>query len=312
VSAADVLDADVLARVSPGQKLDLVSTHQAAGEVVAMTGDGVNDAPALSKADIGIAMGRRGTEVARQAAAVVLRDDSFATIVAAIREGRVIFANIRRFVVYLLGCNLSEVMVVGIAVAAGLPLPLLPLQILFLNLVTDVFPAFALAMGEGSDEVMRRPPRDPREPIITGAQWMLLIGHGFVMTVATLAAMLVARDGVGLEESAIVTVSFLTLALAQVWHTFNMADANQSLFSNDVTRNLFVWGAILVCVGLIATACYLPPLFEVLKLASPDTRAWSIVLVTSLASLLLGRVVSITLSRLLPAARVRPPRPHLP
>ena len=160
---ARILHADVFARVSPAHKLELIAAYQAAGEVVAMTGDGVNDAPALKKADIGIAMGQRGTEVARQAAAMVLRDDAFPTIVAAIREGRIIFGNIRRFVVYLLACNLSEVMVVGLAVLAGFPLPLQPLQILFLNLVTDIFPAFALGMGRGEQDVLARPPRDPGE-----------------------------------------------------------------------------------------------------------------------------------------------------
>jgi Ca2+-transporting ATPase len=299
LTAADIRNADVLARVSPSQKLDLVSAYQAAGEVVAMTGDGVNDAPALRKADIGVAMGQRGTEVARQAAAMVLRDDSFSTIVAAIREGRVIFANIRRFVLYLLACNLSEVMVVGIAVAAGLPLPLLPLQILFLNLVTDVFPAFALAMSEGGGDVMRRPPRNPEEPIVTGPLWTLVAAQGFAMTLATLAAMALARDGFGLEGGAVVTVSFLTLALAQIWHTFNMADPVQPLVVNDVTRNPYVWGAVLVCLVLIGIACYVPPLAEVLELTPPDARAWAIVLATSLSAMAVGRVVAVILSRLL-------------
>jgi Ca2+-transporting ATPase len=303
LSAADIRHADVLARVSPSQKLDLVSAYQTAGEVVAMTGDGVNDAPALRKADIGVAMGQRGTEVARQAAAMVLRDDSFATIVAAIREGRVIFANIRRFVLYLLACNLSEVMVVGIAVAAGLPLPLLPLQILFLNLVTDVFPAFALAMSEGGGDVMRRPPRDPKEPIVTGPLWTLVAAQGLAMTLATLAAMALARDGLGLGDDAVVTVSFLTLALAQIWHTFNMADPGQPLIVNDVARNPYVWGAVLICLALIGIACYVRPLAEVLKLTPPDARAWVIVSATSLCAMILGRAVVAGLGWFTPSGR---------
>ena len=148
--------AHILARVTPAQKLDLVTLYQSAGDVVAMTGDGVNDAPALQKADIGVAMGLRGTEVAREAAAIVLRDDAFGSIVAAIREGRVIFNNIRRFLVYLLSCNISEVMIVALAVLAGLPLPILPLQILFLNLVTDVFPAFERLLGAPSHGIELR------------------------------------------------------------------------------------------------------------------------------------------------------------
>jgi P-type Ca2+ transporter type 2C len=299
LSAADIRSADVLARVSPAQKLDLVSAYQSAGEVVAMTGDGVNDAPALRKADIGVAMGQRGTEVARQAAAMVLRDDSFATIVSAIREGRVIFANIRRFVLYLLACNLSEVMVVGIAVAAGLPLPLLPLQILFLNLVTDVFPAFALAMGEGGTDVMRRRPRNSSEPIVTGPLWALVASQGLAMMLATLAAMVLARDGLGLDGGAVVTLSFLTLALAQIWHVFNMADRGQPLLVNDVTRNPYVWGAVLLCLALIAVACYAPPLAEVLKLTPPDVSGWAIVLATSLSAMVLAKAAAVGLGRLL-------------
>ena len=184
-----LLQTEIFARVSPTEKLKLVRAYQAAGEIVAVTGDGVNDAPALRQADIGVAMGLRGTDVARQAADMILLDDAFPTILVAIREGRVIFGNIRCFATYLLSCNLSEVVVVGIAILSGLPLPLLPLQILFLNLVTDVFPAFALAMGEGGPNVLGRPPRDPKEQILARAQWVAIVLHGLTLTAATFGAL---------------------------------------------------------------------------------------------------------------------------
>ncbi len=280
----------VLARMSPAQKLDLVALYQQRGEIVAMTGDGVNDAPALKKADIGVAMGLRGTQVAREAADMVLADDAFPTIVAAVREGRVIFDNIRRFVVYLLSCNLSEILVVGVAVLAGLPLPILPLQILFLNLVTDVFPAFSLAAGEGEAGVMARPPRDPAEPILARRHWVFIGGYGLLVTVATLAALAIARDILLLAEREAVTISFLTLAFAQLWHVFNMRGARSPILANEVTANPFVWGALALCTALLLGAVHIPLVADVLKLVPPDRAGWAVVLCMSLAPLLLGQL----------------------
>jgi Ca2+-transporting ATPase len=282
-----LLSARIFARVTPAQKLDLVTLYQSAGDVVAMTGDGVNDAPALQKADIGVAMGLRGTEVAREAAAIVLRDDAFGSIVAAIREGRVIFNNIRRFLVYLLPCNISEVMVVALAVLAGLLLPLLPLQILFLNLVTDVFPAFALATGEGEEDVLRRPPRDPREPLLGRAQWLSIGGSAALLTAATLGALFIGRQWLGLEGDALVTLSFLTLAFAQLWHVFNMRGARSGVFRNMVARNPHVWLAIAFCTAILFAAVYCPPLAEALRLTPPTGAGWAMILGLSLAPLVL-------------------------
>ncbi|WP_433989807.1 Calcium-transporting ATPase (plasmid) [Pseudoseohaeicola sp. NH-UV-7] len=285
-----ILEADVFARVSPETKLTLVSVFQKAGHVVAMTGDGVNDAPALKKADIGIAMGKRGTQVAQEAAHMVLQDDAFATIIAAMRQGRVIFDNIRKFVVYLMSCNVSEVLVVGLAVGAGLPAPLLPLQILFLNLVTDIFPAFALGLGKGDENVMTKPPRNPAEAIIDRPRWVLIGVLGASITIATLGAFAVALFWLGVETGPAVTVAFLTLALAQLWNVFNVRDTDSNLFRNEVTRNGYVWGAIVLCLGLIGLALWFPPLAGLLGLPTPGITGLALAAAASFVPLLFGQV----------------------
>jgi Ca2+-transporting ATPase len=286
-----VLETPVFARVTPAQKFDLVRLYQSAGDVVAMTGDGVNDAPALQKADIGVAMGLRGTEVAREAADIVLLDDAFGSIVAAIREGRVIFGNLRRFLVYLLSCNISEIMIVALAVVSGLPLPLLPLQILFLNLVTDVFPAFALATGEGERDVLRRPPRDPREPLLARWQWLFVATYGGLLTAATLGALLIGWIILDLHGESLVTVSFLTLAFGQLLHVFNMRDSGAPVFRNAVTRNPYVWLAVALCTFILLIALYVPPAADTLKIAPPDSNGWLLVAAASLFPLVVGTLL---------------------
>jgi len=285
----DLLATDVFARVAPDTKLKLVSLFQDHGHVVAMTGDGVNDAPALKKADIGIAMGQRGTQVAREASDIVLKDDAFATIIAAMRQGRTIFENIRKFVVYLMSCNVSEVLIVGIAVGIGLPVPLLPLQILFLNLVTDVFPAFALGLGRGDDEIMSEPPRDPREPIVDRSRWLLIAVLGAAITIATLSAFVLALFALALPTEAAVTVAFLTLALAQLWNVFNVRRPSLAVFRNDVSGNLFVWGALALCLGLLAFAMENPTLAEALNLHRPGRDGLLLALGMSVLPLVFGQ-----------------------
>ncbi len=264
----------IFARVDPEQKLELIRLHQEAGEVVAMTGDGVNDAPALRKADIGIAMGLRGTQVAREAADLVLRDDAFSTIIHAVREGRLIYTNIRRFTTYLLSCNLSEILIVGLAVLSGLPLPLQPLQILFLNLVTDVFPAFALGTIDADRNVLARPPRPPSEPILARPQWTAIILHGSGIAAVTLATLLLALYYFRLEGDAVTTMCFHTLALAQLWHVFNMRNWREKLLSSQVTRNYYVWLAIALCIAILAVANLQPTLASALSLAPLPGRIW--------------------------------------
>lgn len=298
-----LLQTSVFARVSPKQKLDLISVYQDAGAVVAMVGDGVNDAPALRSADIGIAMGQRGSQVAREASDLVLRDDAFGTIVAAVAQGRVIFGNIRKFIVYLLSCNLSEILVVGLASLAGLPLPILPLQILYLNLVTDVFPAFALGAGEGEADVMERQPRNPKEPFLTRQHFVAIVAFGAIISAATLAAFGSAILLFGMDANRAVTIAFLTLALSQLWHVFNMRDAGTGLFINEVTRNRYIWAALVLCLGLILCAVYVPQLANILGLTPPSARGWWLAVSVSFIPWVLGQLAKSIQTRKISASQ---------
>lgn len=276
----------IFARVSPADKLDIVTAYQKTGAIVAMTGDGVNDAPALRKADIGVAMGMRGTDVAREAADMILLDDSFPTIVKAIHEGRVIFNNIQRFLAYLLSCNLSEVIVVGLAILSALPLPILPLQILYLNLVTDVFPAFALAMGEGGRDVLRQPPRNPQKPILGRNEWKAIVLQSLTLAAATFGALALGRLWLDLDSRSTVTVTFLTLAFAQLWHMFNMRRPRSGLLRNEITGNPWSWAAIGLCVLLLAIPPHIPYAAHLLHLTPPTPEMWTIIFAMSIAPLL--------------------------
>ncbi len=277
-------DVGIFARVDPSEKLALVRAYQAAGDIVAMTGDGVNDAPALRQAKIGVAMGLRGTDVAREASAMILLDDAFSTIIKAVREGRVIFSNIRRAVAYLLSCNLSELIVVGAAVAGSLSLTLLPLQILYLNLVTDVFPAFALATSEGENGILDKPPRDPKEPILGHRQWSNILLHGMLLSVATLTANKVAIILI-FDQAATVTITFLTLAFSQLWHVFNMRNRTDGVIFNEITRNRFLWLSLVLCITLLAIPPYFSPAAHLLHLVPLSTEMWFIVLISSILPL---------------------------
>lgn len=287
-----LLETDVFARVTPAQKKQLIELHKKAGAVVAMTGDGVNDAPALKAANIGIAMGEKGSQVAEEAADLILEDDRFSTIVSAVEEGRVIFDNIRSFALYLLSCNLSELAAVGLAALATLPIPLLPLQILFLNMVTDIFPALALGVSGPTHGVMKRKPRNPKEPILNHSHWRFIVIHALVIAFSVLGVLVYGLRVLELSEQEAVTLSFLTLGLAQTFHVFNVRAPGSSLFSNSIVENRFVWLAILVCFGSLWLTVYLKPLAGLLSLHPPSTLGWTAILIGSIVPLVAGSPIS--------------------
>ncbi|MGZ3860652.1 MAG: cation-translocating P-type ATPase [Flavisolibacter sp.] len=281
----------VFARVTPAQKLDLVSVFQEKKMVVGMTGDGVNDAPALKKADIGIAMGERGTQVAQEVADMVLKNDSFSSIVLAIKQGRVIFDNIRKFVIYLLSCNLSELFVVAAASVLNMDFQLFPLQILFINLVTDVLPALALGVTEAAPHLMVRKPYPSGTPIIDRKRWTAIWTYSFIITLTTIGAVMLSQwrhqqDGRSGELSN--NVLFYTLIFSQIFHVFNMSfGKNQVFFRSEVFRNKYVWYAVLSC-SVMALLSFMVPLFRtLLKISMEGWQDWGIVLGFSLLSLLL-------------------------
>ncbi len=264
----------IRSRVSPEGKLELVTGLQAAGEVVAMTGDGVNDAPALARADIGVAMGRHGTDVAREAAHLVLTDDNFATIVRAVEEGRVIYANLRKVIRFLFSCNLSEILTIFGAILFGLPAPLLPLQILWVNLVTDILPAMALIRDPAEPDAMRRPPRDPREPLVTwrlGGR-MLLEGALLAAGVSTAYLWAVWQDGPGPRAN---TIAFLALVLIHPLQA--LACRSETVGWWRLPPNRLVWVSLAVLAGVQALTVAWLPLATLLHTAPLEATDWLVV-----------------------------------
>lgn len=220
----------------------------------------------------------------------------------AIEQGRTIFDNIRKFVVFLLSGNLGQIIGVSAAAVAGAPLPLLPLQILFLNLLLDVFPALAIGVGKGTADVMCRPPREPREPILTRAHWLAIGGFGLCLSLTIVGVLAFALIVLGVTRQTAVTMTFLSYGYARLWHVFNMRAADSGVMDNDLTRNPYVWGALVLCGGLLATVVHVPLLERVLAAAAPAPREWLVILAASLTPLLLGQLALGTAGRL---ARVR-------
>tara|TARA_B100000949_G_C14288205_1_gene455546 strand:+ start:4361 stop:6631 length:2271 start_codon:yes stop_codon:yes gene_type:complete len=290
-NSAKLLNAVVFARVSPEQKLNLVKFYQGNNHIVGMIGDGINDVPALKKANIGIAMGIRGTEATREAADVILKNDRFTAIEMAIRQGRVIFQNIRQFVVYLLSCNLAEIISVAIAALFNLTSPLLPLQILFLNLVTDIFPALALGLGKGESDIMEQPPQNPKEPIMNRIDWYETIAYGLCISAAVLGMVVYSNYVLRLPVENTNNMAFYTLVLAQLLNVFNMPKSRESFFKNEVTANPWVWGALVLSLVIAFGVGFIAPAAEVLYLRPLSLDQLGIVVLFALGSLLGAQLI---------------------
>jgi Ca2+-transporting ATPase len=277
---------DVFARVSPEHKMRIVDALQANEEVVAMTGDGVNDAPAIKRADIGVAMGITGTDVAKETADMVLTDDNYASIVAAVEQGRVIYSNIRKFVFFLLSSNVAEIMIIFLATLAGLPAPLTAIQLLWLNLITDGAPALALAMEKGDPDIMQHKPRSKREPIVNRSMGLGIVVQTFAQTGAVLGAFvlgllwhleagaqvtgnplvyLLQHDWRGVDVQTAETMAFVTLSLCELFRAYTVRSERASLFSIGVFSNRYMQLAVglsLTLLLLVSSVPFLQPIFN--------------------------------------------------
>ena len=295
-SSKIIEDTAVFARVSPEHKMRIVDALQANDEVVAMTGDGVNDAPAIKRADIGVAMGITGTDVAKETADMVLTDDNYASIVAAVEQGRIIYSNIRKFVFFLLSSNVAEIMIIFLATLAGLPAPLTAIQLLWLNLITDGAPALALAVEKGDPDIMQQKPRAKSEPIVNRS---MMLGLG-VQTIAQTGAVLTAfalgliwhleagasvignpityllqHDWRGMDVQTAETMAFVTLSLCELFRAYTVRSERASLFQIGVFSNRYMQYAVGLSIVLLLLVVQLPFLQPIFNTHFLSGREWA-------------------------------------
>jgi len=278
----------VYARVTPADKIRIVKAWQKRGAVVAMTGDGVNDAPALKAADIGCAMGITGTDVAKSAADMTLTDDNFATIVDAAREGRGIYDNIRKAIGFLLSCNLGEILTVFIAMLLWHKTPLLPIHLLWINLVTDSLPALALGVEAPEKDIMNRPPRRRNESLFSGGVGTDAVWQGVLFGVLTLIAYFIG-SAVWQSDALGSTMAFATLAMGQLVHALNMRSSH-SLFHVGFHTNLYMVGAFFASLILLLAVLLIPGVQDIFSLVTMSGAAWGVVAGLSLAPLVVMEV----------------------
>lgn len=282
----------VYARVSPGQKLEIVKALQLNGEYAAMTGDGVNDAPSLKQANIGIAMGITGTDVSKEAAHMILLDDNFATIVKAVKEGRRIYDNIRKFVLYILSCNLAEILTIVCAPLLGLPIPLLPIHILWINLVTDGLPGIALATEPAEKDIMKRPPRKPEESLFAGGMLYQVCFTGLILAAGALTAQYWAAAH-GYDERAQQTLVFTVLCFSQLANALSVRSVYRPIFSVRLLANPLLIGSVLLTILLQAGLVYIPALHPVFKTVSLDNSLLLEIIIIPATCLLLIELIKL-------------------
>ncbi len=271
----------VYARVSPSNKLQIVRALRTRGEVVAMTGDGVNDAPAVREADIGVAMGLTGTAVTKEASDMVLTDDNFASIVAAVEEGRTIYDNIRRSIRYLLSCNTGEILTMLLGALFRLPIPLLPLQILWVNLVTDGLPAMALGLQAPETDVAVRPPRPPKEGIFARRLGVKILARGVIIGLSTIAIYALTLQTTGWDLPLARTMAFATLCLSQLVHAYDCRSERRALAEVPLASNWYLVGGTLLSLGMLLGAIYLPGLQPFFKTTPLGAVEWGWVVLAS-------------------------------
>lgn len=273
-----VEDVDVYARTSPQHKMRIVEALQNRRHIVSMTGDGVNDAPALKRADIGVAMGIAGTDVSKEAAAMVLTDDNYASIVAAIEEGRVIYSNIRKFVYYLLSANVGEILIILVAALLGWPLPLTAIQLLVLNLITDGAPALALGLEKGEPNIMEYPPRDPDEPVINRKMTWLIAIQGVVATVAVLTVFQLALNWFPGDLQHAQTIAFSVLSISELLRAYTARSESYGIHEIGIFTNKFMQYAVLSSMVILLAIIYVPILDPIFETAFLDGRDWMLML----------------------------------